>query len=92
MFVTRERFMAQPNKKGPTRTVDIYCANCGQKLYKYRKAGKGMLVKCWHERIKEDYTNGDLKCPECGTLFARETMVRGKPANKVIGGKVIMKK
>lgn len=42
--------------------------------------------------LVEDYTNGDLTCPQCGTLFARFAMIRGKPANKIIGGKVYMKK
>ncbi|KAL0045619.1 hypothetical protein WJX82_011580 [Trebouxia sp. C0006] len=62
---------AQPSKKGPDKTV---------------KGGKGSLVKCFVERIVEDATAGDLKCPECGTEFARPAMIRGKPANKIIGG------
>ncbi|DBA75376.1 TPA: hypothetical protein ACH3X1_010642 [Trebouxia sp. C0004] len=50
------------------------------------QGGKGSLVKCFVERIVEDATAGDLKCPECGTEFARPAMIRGKPANKIIGG------
>ncbi len=50
------------------------------------------MVKCFIERIVEDTTAGDLKCPECGTEFARPAMIRGKPANKIIGGKVTMSK
>lgn len=61
-------------------------------LLQYHKNGNGKLVKCWHERIAEDYTNKDLKCPQCGLEFARATMVRGLPANKIIGGKVILKR
>lgn len=61
-------------------------------LLQYHKNGNGKLVKCWHERIAEDYTNKDLKCPQCGQQFARETMVRGLPAHKIIGGKVITKR
>lgn len=68
---------------GSTRDADI--------AVQYHKNGKGKLVKCWHERIAEDYTHQDLKCPQCGQQFARLTMVRGLPANKIIGGKVIMK-
>lgn len=83
---------AQPSKKGPDKTVKIYCAKCQEQLYKYKKGGKGSLVKCFVERIVEDATEGDLKCPECGTEFARPAMIRGKPANKIIGGKVIMRK
>ncbi len=120
---------AQPSKKGPDKTVKVYCAKCQEQLYKYKKVhiacayiacktlvtlrldiicdvtvvyshcakmqiqgGKGSLVKCFVERIVEDATAGDLKCPECGTEFARPAMIRGKPANKIIGGKVTMSK
>ncbi|KAA6422001.1 MAG: hypothetical protein FRX49_08019, partial [Trebouxia sp. A1-2] len=83
---------AQPSKKGPDKTVKVYCARCQEQLYKYKKGGKGSLVKCFVERIVEDATAGDLKCPECGTEFARPAMIRGKPANKIIGGKVTMSK
>jgi predicted RNA-binding Zn-ribbon protein involved in translation (DUF1610 family) len=58
----------------------------------YHKNGNGKLVKCWHERIAVDYTNQDLKCPSCGQQFAREAMIRGLPANKIIGGKVLLKR
>jgi predicted RNA-binding Zn-ribbon protein involved in translation (DUF1610 family) len=46
------------------------------------------LVKCYVDRIAEDRTAGDLRCPSCGEQFARERMIRGKPAHKIIGGKV----
>ena len=39
----------------------------------------------------EDYTNQDLCCPKCGQEFARERMIRGTPAHKIIGGKVKIK-
>ncbi len=84
--------MAKPRKKAPTKTVKIFCAGCRAFLYKYRKAGNGALVKCFHERIVDDATNGKLSCPECGQEFAREAMIRGTPANKMIGGKVTMQK
>lgn len=48
-------------------------------------------MKCFKDNIKEDFTKGDLKCPNCGTEFAREKMIRGRPANKIIQGKVYMK-
>jgi hypothetical protein len=60
-------------------------------LFKYHKAKEGHLVKCYRDRIKEDYTNGDLRCPNCGEDFARERMFHGKPAYKIIQGKVYMK-
>ncbi len=80
--------MAKPNKKGPTATVDVYCSQCKTQLFKYRKGGKGSLVKCFKERITKDFTQEACICPNCGTTFARDTMVRGTPAFKMIGGKV----
>ncbi len=85
------REMAKPNKKGPTKTVDIFCSGCKSQLFKYRKGGKGALVKCFKERISRDYTNEHCICPECQAVFARETLVRGTPAYKIIGGKAYMK-
>lgn len=83
--------MAKPNKKGPRRTVQISCAGCKAPLFKYRKGGKGALVKCFIERIVDDHTTTPCECPGCGQPFARETMMRGTPAYKMIGGKVHMK-
>lgn len=70
------------------RTISIFCAGCRTLLYTYKKGGTGSLVKCFVERIVEDRTAGDLHCPECGRQFAREQMIQGKPAHKIIGGKV----
>lgn len=83
--------MAKPNKKGPTQTVEIFCAKCKAILFKYRKGGKGALVKCFKERIVTDYTTTTCSCPTCGQEFARETLIRGAPAYKFVGGKVTMK-
>jgi len=83
--------MAKPNKKGPTKTVNIYCNQCKTQLFKYRKGGKGALVKCFKERIVDNYTEVACVCPECNLIFARDVLVRGTPAFKMIGGKVFMK-
>jgi hypothetical protein len=80
--------MAKPNKKGPVRTVDISCAACKAPLYRYRKGGKGSLVKCFKERIVKDFTQQEGICPGCDVEFARNTLIRGTPALKMIGGKV----
>ena len=61
---------------------------CRTLLYRYRKGGTGALVKCFVERIAEDRTAGDLHCPHCRQEFARERMISGKPAHKIIQGKV----
>ena len=71
--------------------IKIYCQKCGTLLYKYNKVKPGHLVKCYKDRIIKDYTNGDLKCPKCGSQFAREAIIHGKPANKIIQGKVFIK-
>jgi ssDNA-binding Zn-finger/Zn-ribbon topoisomerase 1 len=83
--------MAKPNKKGPVRTVDIFCAKCRAQLFKYRKGGKGALVKCFEERIVEDFTHDKIHCPKCNIEFARKTLIRGTPALKIVGGKVHFK-
>lgn len=83
--------MAKPSKKGPTATVDIYCNQCKAQLFTYRKGGKGALVKCFKERITKDFTHTPCICPQCEQTFARDTMIRGTPAFKIIGGKVFAK-
>ena len=70
------------------RTIALHCARCRVLLYKYHKGGRGGLVKCVEERIVEDHTAGDLKCPQCGQEFARFQMIGGRRAHKIIQGKV----
>lgn len=81
----------RPNKKGPSTTVDVYCQRCKTQLFTYRKGGKGALVKCFKERINENFTLEPCTCPKCKTIFAREMLIRGTPAYKLIGGKVFAK-
>ncbi|NMP17607.1 MULTISPECIES: hypothetical protein [unclassified Thalassotalea] len=83
--------MAKPNKKLPSKSVDILCNKCKTLLYKYKKGGKGGLVKCFKERIVDDHTQEPGICPNCHTQFARDTLVRGTPAFKIIGNKAICK-
>ncbi len=73
------------------RSIHILCASCLCKLYKYRKGGRGSLVKCIPDRILKDYTKGDLRCPECAQEFAREVSMGGRIVYKIIGGKVLTK-
>ena len=61
------------------RTISIHCMGCRTLLYKYRKGGTGALVKCFVDRIAEDRTRGDLRCPSCGQEFARNRTISGKP-------------
>ncbi|TQV81061.1 hypothetical protein FLL46_25965 [Aliikangiella coralliicola] len=83
--------MSRPNKKVPEKTINIYCKKCKALLYKYHKGGKGALIKCFIERIAVDYTQQPCTCPNCQQVFARETLIRGIPAYKMISGKVQFK-
>jgi hypothetical protein len=38
-------------------------------------------VKCWVERIVEDYTTKPCTCPSCDVVFAKGAMVRGRYVN-----------
>lgn len=71
--------------------IKIYCSKCKTLLYRYNKIKNGCLIKCYKDKIIKDYTNGNLKCPKCGQEFARKTIIHGKPANKIIQGKVFIK-
>ncbi|EGR9007137.1 hypothetical protein I8D50_001239 [Vibrio vulnificus] len=83
--------MAKPNKKAPERTVEIICSKCRALLFKYRKGGKGALVKCFKERIVDNYCEIACHCPNCDSEFARDSLIRGTPAYKLIGGKAKLK-
>lgn len=72
----------------PRRNIAIHCAGCRTLLYRYSKGGTGALVKCFLERILEDRTAGDCRCPKCGGEFARPWATSGKPAHKIIGARV----
>jgi len=76
---------------GKGRAIDVHCAQCNAQLYHYWKAGPGHLVKCYNDRILKDFTSGSLTCPSCGQQFARDAMVRGRPAKKIVQGKVVVR-
>lgn len=73
------------------RSIDVCCSACLTKLYKYRKGGRGSLVKCIPDRILVDHTKGDLTCHKCGQVFARLMDMGGRTVHKIIGGKVFTK-
>lgn len=90
------------------QTISVNCAKCGERLFRYKKKNgtKSNLVKCYVERISEDSagllakqeTTGlameefTWKCPSCETQFARSSLIHGRPALKMVGGKVRMTK
>ena len=73
-------------------TIKVFCVKCKTLLYKYQKEGSGLLVKCYKDRIIKDYTEIDFICPGCGQAFARDAVYHNRPANKIIQGKVFVKK
>ncbi len=75
----------------PIFPIEIYCKGCNTLLYKYDKEGAGSLVKCFVNRITQNNTQGDCRCPKCGTRFARPSQIMNRPIHKIIGGKVYTK-
>ena len=71
--------------------IKIFCSKCNTHLYDYDKDKKGHLIKCYKDMIVRDLTKGDLMCPKCSQQFARDTMIHGRPANKIIQGSVYHK-
>lgn len=51
-----------------SRNIIIRCDACKQKIFKYKKVGRGHILRCYKSRILEDnaiYKNGKVICP-CG--------------------------
>ena len=64
-------------------------------MFRYAKGnGAGSrLVKVYKERIVKDFTGSPCVCPntDCGVEFCREVVIKGRPAFKIVQGKVVMK-
>lgn len=87
----RVRMLAAPRKALPKHTVRVYCAGCRSLLYKYHKGGTGSLVKVYLERIAVDETAAPGVCGGCGVTVARPATIHGRPALKMVGGKVYVR-
>jgi len=88
------RCYSAPRKKLPDRRIDIFCNTCNQYLFRYAKGNgtNSQLVKIYHERITQDFTDGSYtNCPSCDQQFAREAMIHGRRASKIISGKIKIK-
>ncbi len=51
--------------------IVITCARCRQKVLKYKKIGKGRILRCYKDRITRVYSGqirNDLRC-SCGQLI-----------------------
>jgi len=52
--------------------LTIKCAGCKAKIFKYKKFGKGKVLYCYKDRIKEDFSSKDgkdYKCKKCGRVI-----------------------
>lgn len=51
--------------------LTIKCNKCKSKIFKYIKIGEGKLIKCYKDRIIEDFSIHDgkkIKC-KCGNII-----------------------
>lgn len=76
------------------KLLNIDCG-CGYRLFRYFKAGKGRIVKCFINRITEDNvglsdaeTFSKPLCPQCGKELGIVMMIRGEPALKLNQGTI----
>lgn len=79
--------MAKPNKKAPERTVEIICSKCRALLFKYRKGGKGALVKCFKERIVDNYCEKACHAPTVIVSLRVIASSEAHPLIKLLVGK-----
>lgn len=91
MIINQRESIMSKKRKIQIFTISIYCAKCSTFLYKYQKEGPGTLIKCYVDRILQDNTKGDLRCPNCRQEFARQTMIYNRAAHKIIQGKVFIR-
>ena len=82
------------SKKRGEYNIDVYCSGCRAQIFRYTKEGEGHLVKCYQSNVIRDYTDPEnpLHCHECGSEFAREAMIHGRPAYKIIQGKIFVRR
>ena len=83
------------------RVVNVDC-QCGCPLFKYYKGGRGRLIKCYLEEIRQDHVGilDDTSrvpvrpqpkrptCPDCGKELGEIRIVRGRLALKLNQGAV----
>jgi hypothetical protein len=76
------------------RVIKVQC-RCGQLLFKYFKGGRGRLIKCYLDEIREDHvgvsempTGSRPTCPGCGREIGLVRIIHGRPAVKINQGTV----
>lgn len=76
--------------KSKNYVIDVYCV-CRQFLFRYMKEGGGHLVKCFRSNISQDQTKKDGVCPACEQTFAKDAVIKNRPALKVVKSRVFVK-
>ena len=76
------------------KIVDIEC-KCGYLLFRYFKAGKGKIIKCFVKRLENDFVGLDNLpnfykplCPKCKKELGIIMMIRGEVALKLNQGTI----
>jgi len=76
------------------RVIKVEC-RCGQRLFKYFKGGRGRLIKCFLDQIRQDNVGlvdaplgARPTCPGCGKELGIVRIIRGRPALKLNQGTV----
>ncbi len=76
------------------RVIKVEC-RCGQLLFKYYKGGRGRLIKCYLDAIRQDYVGiteepapPRPECPSCGKELGVIMVIRRRLALKLNQGTV----
>ena len=80
------------------RNLEVACV-CGQPLARYRKGGKGRLIKLFLDRVVVDHAgifvtepklplHAEIACPTCDRRVATVQVIRGRYAAKLNQGAV----
>jgi len=93
-FVSSPFYHCEISRMKTGKIISIQC-QCGKLLFRYFKAGKGRLIKCFVNRLSEDYvglkglsTYSKPACPDCGRELGIIMMIRGEPALKINHGSI----
>ena len=76
------------------RVIKVQC-RCGQLLLKYFKAGRGRLLKCYLDQVRDEHVavaqlplGARPACPNCGKELGVVQMIHGRPALKINQGTI----
>lgn len=76
------------------RVIKVQC-RCGQLLLRCFKGGRGRLIECHLDQVREDHAGvaglalgARPACPNCGKELGVVQMIHGRPALKINHGTV----